>query len=40
MLAFWIAALKMEAVCSSETSVSTYMYTQRYNLNNNIDIFT
>jgi hypothetical protein len=34
MLVFWIvrcSVLKMEAVCSSETLVSTYKSTRRYN---------
>jgi hypothetical protein len=31
MLAFWFLGLEMEAVCSSETLVSTYKSTLRYN---------
>jgi hypothetical protein len=35
-----ISALKMEAACSSETLVSTYKTTRRYNPEDQYDIFT
>jgi hypothetical protein len=39
-LLFLPSMVKMKALCSSETLVSTYKSIQRYNPETNIDIFT